>query len=390
MTSQFDNIVDRRHTNSMKWDVADHELPMWVADMDFPTAPVVHEAIIRRANHGIFGYTDVPSDFSQALCWWWRERHGWHIQPEWLHFCTGVVPALSSMVRSLTDVGDRIAVITPAYNIFFHSILNSNRQVAPCDLRYDNGEYSVDFPALEATLADPKVTLLILCNPHNPVGILWDRQTLERIGDMCDRHKVTVISDEIHCDISAPNCSYIPFAAASPTCSRISAICLSASKAFNIAGIQAAAVVVPNAQLREDIVRGLHRDEVAEPNVFAIDATVAAFSPRGAQWLDSLRRYLWENRRYAEDYLAKYLPVVRAIPAQATYLLWLDCSAITTDSTKLAACIRKTSGLVLSDGAIFRGNGQEFLRLNLACPRSQLDDGLQRLRTGVLAYLAQA
>lgn len=384
MQYPFDERIDRRNTGSMKWDVAENELPMWVADMDFQTAPEITESMMERAKQGIFGYTILTDEWYQAYQTWWKERHHFEIDKEWLIFCTGVVPAISSIVRKMTTVGENVAVMTPVYNIFFNSILNNGRNVLENRLKYDGLGYQIDFDDLEKKLSDPQTTLLILCNPHNPVGKIWDRDTLEKIGDLCSRYHVLVLSDEIHCDLTKPGADYIPFASVSENCCRNSITCVAPTKAFNLAGIQTAAVIVPDENLRHKVSRGLNTDEVAEPNVFAAIAPVAAFT-HGGEWLDALRKYLWENRNFAEDYIEREIWGVSAVPAQATYLLWLDCSNLIGNSTDFCHFIRSHSGLYLSDGKEYR-NGEGFLRMNLACPRKQVEDGLNRLKESVAAY----
>lgn len=383
MKSIFDREINRRGTGSMKWDVGEKELPMWVADMDFQTAPEVTKAIVERAKQGVFGYTLIGDEWYQAYQNWWRERHGLEIQKEWLIFCTGVVPAISSIVRKMTTVGENVVVMTPVYNIFFNSILNNGRNVLESRLKYDGEQYEIDFEDLEEKLKNPQTSLLILCNPHNPVGKIWDQKTLERIGVLCARYHVLVLSDEIHCDLTAPGKEYVPFAGVSEECRRNSITCIAPTKTFNLAGIQTAAVFVPDETLRHKVNRGLNTDEVAEPNVFAAMAPVAAFT-KGAAWLDSLRVYLWENRKYAQDFIQREIPGMHAVSGEATYLLWIDATNVSLPAEvkktgDLSEYIRQRSGLYLSDGREYR-NGDGFLRMNLACPRSRVIDGLQRLR----------
>ncbi len=382
MKYDFDTPIDRRGTGSLKWDVAEGELPMWVADMDFQTAPEIREAISRRAEHGVFGYSVVPEAWYDAYREWWGSRHAFPLEKDWLIFCTGVVPAISSIVRKLTTPAEKVLLQTPVYNIFFNSVLNNGRQVLQSPLRYEKGNYSIDFADLEEKLADPQTSLMILCNPHNPVGKIWDRDTLARIGELCEKHHVTVLSDEIHCDLTDPGCSYTPFASVSEACRTNSITCIAPTKAFNLAGLQTAAVVVPDAFLRHKVWRGLNTDEVAEPNAFAVEAAVAAFT-RGGGWLDQLREYLFENKRLVKEFVAQNLPELSLVPSQATYLLWLDCSRICEDSAALAEHIRKTTGLYLSEGAQYGLGGERFLRLNIACPRARLEEGLKRLADGV-------
>lgn len=385
MNYDFDTPVNRKGTGSLKWDVADNELPMWVADMDFQTAPEIREAIENRALHGIFGYSVVPEEWYQAYMGWWNNRHGLNMEKDWLVFCTGVVPAISSIVRKLTTPAEKVLIQTPVYNIFFNSIENNGRQVLECPLRYENGEYDIDFDKLEQTLSDPQVTLMLLCNPHNPVGKIWNRETLARIGELCFQYHVVVVSDEIHCDLTDPGCRYIPFASVSDACRDNSITCIAPTKAFNLAGLQTAAVMIPNGTLRHKVWRGLNTDEVAEPNSFAVPAAVAAFT-KGAGWLDALRAYLYENKALVRDFMAKELPEIRVVPSQATYLLWLDCSGLGGNTAEIASFIRGETGLYLSSGGQYGGNGAAFLRMNLACPRVTVEEGLSRLKQGILAY----
>lgn len=384
MGFQFDNKINRRNTGSLKWEVPEHELPMWVADMDFQTAPEITDSIIERAKQGVFGYNVVTDEWYEAYQKWWGERHHFQLQKDWLIFCTGVVPAISSIVRKVTTVGEYVVVMTPVYNIFFNSILNNGRNVLESRLRYDGSEYQIDFTDLEEKLSNPQTTLMILCNPHNPIGKIWDKETLKRIGDLCSKYHVLVLSDEIHCDLTEPGWEYTPFASVSDNCRRNSITCVAPTKTFNLAGIQTAAVIVPDNHLRHKVSRGLNTDEVAEPNVFATVAPVAAFNC-GEKWLDALREYLRENRTFAEDYIKKEMKDIFPVSARATYLLWIDCRNVIGSSTNLCDFIRSHSGLYLSDGNEYR-NGEGFLRMNLACPREQVEDGLKRLKESVVAY----
>ena len=383
----FDTTVNRRGTASLKWDVEEHELPMWVADMDFQTAPEIREALEKRVAHGVFGYTVIPDTWNQAYVNWWKKRHHFLVQPEWLVFCTGVVPAISSAVRKLTTPGENVLIQTPVYNIFFNSIVNNGRNVLESPLVYDGQAYQIDFVQLEKDLANPQTTLMILCNPHNPVGKIWDRETLEKIGNLCEKYHVTVLSDEIHCDLTAMGKEYVPFAAVSETCKKISVSLWAPTKTFNIAGLQTAAIMAADPTLRHKMWRALNTDEVAEPNAFAIDAAIAAFS-KGEAWLDALREYIDENKQMVKQYLEKELPQISVVSLDVTYLLWLDCHEITEDSVKLATFIREKTGLYLSEGAEYGGDGRYFLRLNVACPKERLKEGLKRLKEGILAYVS--
>ncbi len=388
MKYDFDACVDRKNTNSLKWDVKDNELPMWVADMDFQTAPEVREEIIKRAEHGIFGYSVVTDEWYDAYISWWKIRHNFEMNKDSLIFCTGVVPAISSIVRKLTTPAEKVLIQTPVYNIFFNCVLNNGREIIESPLLYDGKEYSVDFYDLEKKLSDPQTTLMILCNPHNPIGKIWDKETLGKIGELCKKYGVIVVSDEIHCDITDPGLDYFPFASVSDTCREISVTCIAPTKTFNLAGIQTAAVFASNGFLRHKVWRGLNTDEVAEPNAFAVDAAVAAFT-RGGTWLDKLREYLFKNKKITAEFLLRELKEVRLVPSQATYLLWLDCSDFSDDSDKLSEFIRSKTGLYLSCGSVYGVSGKSFLRLNIACPKDRLIDGLLRLKQGVMEYIKQ-
>lgn len=384
MMYDFDKATDRSNTHSLKWNVKEGELPMWVADMDFETAPEIIEALNKRLQHGIFGYTNISEDWYDAYVGWWKRRHHMMIEKDWLIFCTGVVPAISSIVRKLTTPAEKVLIQTPVYNIFFNSILNNGRQVLESPLVYDGTDYHIDFEDLEENLADPQTTLMILCNPHNPVGRIWDKETLHKIGELCSKHHVVVISDEIHCDLTNPGTEYIPFASVSEVCRENSITCIAPTKAFNMAGLQTAAVVVPNPVLRHKVWRGLNTDEVAEPNAFAVDAAIAAFTKSEA-WLEALRVYLYENKRYAVSFIEEQLPQLKVVPSDATYLLWIDCSNISDDTEVLAKKLREKTGLYLLAGQAFGGNGTLFLRMNTACQKKVLEDGLNRLKEGILA-----
>ena len=378
----FDTVIDRKNTGSLKWDVKEGELPMWVADMDFTTAPEIIEAIAKRVQHGVYGYSVMPDEWYSAYTDWWSRRHGLDMERKGLIFCTGVVPAISSVVRKLTTPAEKVLIQTPVYGVFFNCILNNGRQVIENPLSYNGHEYSIDFEDLEEKLSNPQTTLMILCNPHNPIGKIWDRETLAKIGALCKKHNVTVLADEIHCDLTDPDCDYIPFASVNEDCRDISVTAIAPTKTFNLAGLQTAAVYVHDKVLRHKVWRGLNTDEVAEPNAFAVTAAVAAFT-EGEEWLNELRRYICENKAIVAEFLHSQLPQVKLVPSRATYLLWLDCGEVTEDAKKLAEFIREETGLFLSHGNQYGGNGNRFLRLNIACPKVTLKDGLERLKTAI-------
>jgi cystathionine beta-lyase len=382
MVYDFDAVTNRSGTNAYKWEIGAGELPMWVADMDFPTAPAVREAIERRAAHGVFGYSVIPPAWNSAIVAWWQQRHAVIFSPESVIFCAGVVPAISSMIRKLTTPAEKVLVQTPVYNIFFNSICNNGRFPVENPLQRTADGYEIDWTDLEQKLSDPQVTLMLLCNPQNPGGIIWGREDLSRIGALCARYHVTVISDEIHCDLTDPGYDYVPFASASDTCRAISITCVAPSKAFNIAGLQGAAVIAADEALRHKVWRGLNTDECAEPNAFAIQAAIAAFTV-GGEWLDALRMYIAANKAMVRGYLQQELPELTMVDGHATYLCWLDCRQISRDDLQLAADIRQKTGLFLSNGSQYGAAGAGYLRMNVACPRHMVEDGLDRLRRAV-------
>ncbi|MBT2649852.1 pyridoxal phosphate-dependent aminotransferase [Bacillus sp. ISL-34] len=387
MTFDFDKMTNRFDTNSYKWNVGCKELPMWVADMDFETSPTIIEAMQKRLDHHTFGYTIVPDTYYEAVAQWWETRHQFHVKKEWVMFCTGVVPAISSIVRKMTKVDDKVLVLAPVYNIFYNSIVNNQRKVLSSELVYKDNKYSIDFDDLEEKLANSDTKLMIFCNPHNPIGKVWSKEILEKIGNLCIKHDVLVLSDEIHCDLAHPGYRYTPFASVSEEIAQNCITCVSPTKTFNLAGIQTSSIIVPNPTLRKLVNRGINTDEVAEPNVFAIEAAISAFT-KGGPWLTALLKYLMVNKQFLEDFVASQLPELQVIHSEATYLAWIDCGSLTNDTIKLCEFIRKETGLYVSEGAIFGGNGRNFIRVNFACPKERLEDGLQRLKKGLEPFLS--
>ncbi len=385
MKYDFDKVINRRGTGSEKWNVPETELPMWVADMDFPTAPEIIEALKNRADHGIFGYAMVTDDWYDAVAGWWESRHGFRPEKESLLFVDGVIPAIDTAIRGLTQPGDQVLILTPTYNHFFVSIEGNDRVALECHLLYEEGQYAIDKEDFEKKAAEEKTKIFLMSNPQNPTGNIWDRETLAWLGETCRRHNVLVISDEIHCDLTDPGYDYTPFPSVSPDCAKNSITCIAPTKAFNIAGIQSAAVIVANEELRRMMKKDFMRYDASMPNAFAVDAAVAAFT-KGGPWLDGLRSYIAENKAFVSSYLAEHLPQVRAVTSHATYLVWLDFSDVTEDGTSLIRWIRKKTGLYMMKGEEYGSNGKAFGRLNIACPRETLTDGLERLVEGVKTY----
>ena len=373
----FESVTDRNNTNCLKWDLFDDDLPMWVADMDFKVAPQIQEAILKRANHPVYGYTIVPDELFDAYIDWWDSRYNLKMSKEDMAYSVGVMPSISSMIRCLTEENDEILIQSPVYHVFYYVIEDNNRRVLENQLIYENGEYRIDFDDLDEKLS--RVKLMILCNPHNPVGKIWSEKDLARIGELCKKHDVILISDEIHCDLTDPGVKYNPFEAEDYVIR-----CLSPSKSFNIAGFQSSVVHTTNNELLDRIKTQMHIDNSDSCNVFAASAVIAAYG-ESEEWLDELREVLYRNKQIVRDYLAEELPVVRMVECDATYLLWLDCSALNVASKVLSEFLRQNQGLFLSAGVDFGRNGDNFLRMNIACPKKLLRDGLDKFKVGVIA-----
>ena len=378
----FDSIIDRRSTDSFKWDVGENELPMWVADMDFAAAPEIVEAFSERLKHGIFGYCKLNDEWYDAYTEWWKRRHGLEMDRDGLIFASGVVPAILSVVKHLTSPGDRIIMLTPMYNHFYSCISENGRRIEEVELVYNGEGYSIDFDKLKAAMKDSDSHLMIFCNPQNPTGTIWSREEIYRIGELCRRYDITVISDEIHCDIITPGKEYVPFASVSENCRDISITCIAPTKAFNLAGLQSAALYVYQEELRKRVSFAVQRDELSMPNTFASAAAVAAFT-NGEAWLSELNEYIYENKKAVNEYLNNELSGIKAVKGDAAYLMWLDCTALDIGSRKLSKMIREKSGLYLMSGSHYGKGGNGFLRMNVACPRALLYDGLDRLKAAV-------
>lgn len=380
MRYDFDEPVERRRTNSYKWDSEpEGVLPMWVADMDFRTAPCITGALQRRVAHGIFGYTRVPDEYYDAVIGWFGRRHGWELRREWMIYTSGVVPAVSAVIKALTVPGDKVLVQTPVYNCFFSSIRNNGCEVVSSPLLQTGDTYRIDFDDLERKAADGRVRILLLCNPHNPAGRVWTREELVRIGEICLRRGVTVVSDEIHCELVFPGHVYTPFAALSDEFRQHSVTCVSPSKAFNIAGLQIANIVCADEEMRRKIDKAININEVCDVNPFGVAATVAAYN-EGEEWLSRLLEYLYGNFLYMQGFCRKYLPDFPVMRLEGTYLVWMDCSRLKRTSEEIEGLLVKEAGLHLNAGTMYGEAGEGFMRWNIACPRSRLEEGLERFR----------
>ncbi len=385
-TSVFDVILSRRHTNSYKWDTTpDDVIPMWVADMDFKTAPAIIEALEERVRQGIFGYTHVPDEYYQAVCRWFSTRHGLDINPGHIIYTSGVVPAISAILQAVCLPGESVIVQTPAYNCFFSSIRNNGCTLADNRLIYDKGRYSLDFENLEELARRSDVTALILCNPHNPSGRVWTPEELRRIGDICLENNVFVIADEIHCEIVYPGYRYTPYASLGAEYARGSATCISPSKAFNIAGLQIANIVVPNDSYRRRIDKSININEVCDVNPFGVLATIAAYE-RSSEWLDSLIEYLDGNRRLLAEHFERELPEFTLTPMEGTYLGWFNISCTGLKAAEVESILVEQAHVRLNAGEMYGPGGSDFLRINLALPRSVLSTALASI-TPVLRKL---
>ena len=381
MKYNFDEIIPRRNTNSVKWDEAaqDDIIPLWVADMDFRVLPQITEALRQRVDHGVFGYTHVPDSYYESVIRWFKDRHGLQgVKPSDIIYTSGVVPAISAIVRGLTLPGDKVLVQTPVYNCFFSSIRNQGCLVEENHLVYKNNTYVVDWDDFERKCADSRVRIFLLCNPHNPAGRVWKKEELLRMGEICQKHDVFVISDEIHCELVMPGNEYTPFASLSDDFLKNSATCVAPTKAFNIAGLQIANIIVKDRTKRERIDRAINIHEVCDVNPFGVIATEAAYTEEGAEWLRQLNTYLFANYRFLCDFFSKHFPSLEVVKLEGTYLVWVDCSSLGKSSTEIVNNLYR-HGVWMNDGVMYGESQGAFIRINIACPRRILEKGLLRM-----------
>lgn len=384
MKYDFDKQIDRRGTGSVKYDFlaengfAPDAIPLWVADMDLRAPREVTEKLEAVARHGIFGYSDAKASYFEAVHDWFAARHGWAIRPEWLVKAPGVVFAIAAAVRAFSDEGDGVIIQRPVYYPFEKIIRANGRRVVDNALILRSGRYEMDFDGLEQLLSGERVKIFLLCSPHNPVGRVWTAAELTRVGELCRAHGVLVISDEIHCDFTYPGITHIPFASLGPDFSQNSVICTAPSKTFNLAGVQAANIFVPDGAKRKRLVKSIGATGFAGLSAFGLAACETAYR-FGGDWLQQLRPYLYDNLCFVRDFLREHLPQVRLIEPEGTYLLWLDFSACGLSDAALEDLLRKKAGLWLDEGCLFGPQGQGFQRVNIACPRSLLQKALERL-----------
>ncbi|UQB69825.1 MalY/PatB family protein [Epilithonimonas zeae] len=383
MKYNFDEIIERRGTNSIKWDAADRGvLPMWVADMDFKTAPEITEALSTKIAQGIFGYSSIPAEFYDAVINWWKSVHRYPIKKNHILPGPGMIPTLSAILRTFIKSGDTIIIQPPVYNHFYHFIKNCGFGMSENNLVYKEGHYQIDFDDLELIASDPKSKLLLLCNPHNPVGRVWKRSELERIAEICSRHQVMVISDEMHADIVYEGHQHIPFISVAERYNLKAVTCGSPCKTFNLAGLPISYVISKNEDILSKIQRTFEIQETGYPNPIAVTALIAAYK-NGAGWMEALKDYLYQNLQYLKNYIDNNVPDIKVIPLEATYLVWLDCHSLNTSSEVLYKILLEEEKLWVNPGTMYGEAGEGFLRINIGCPREILSDGLNRLKNAV-------
>ena len=381
MKYDFDKIIPRRGTNSVKWDVAkeDGVIPMWVADMDFQAAPCIRQAMKERMDHGVFGYTLVPNSYYESIISWFDRRHQWKIDRNWILYTSGVVPAISAIIKALTEPGDKVLVQTPVYNCFFSSIRNNGCTTAENALVRKGNSYEIDFDDFERQAADEKTKVFLLCNPHNPAGRVWTPDELSRMNDICLRHGVKVIADEIHCELVMPGYKFTPFAAVSKACQDNCITTNSPTKSFNIAGLQIANIITNNDTIKRKIDRAININEVCDVNPFGVIALQAAYN-EGESWIDQLNLYLWENYKVLKDFFQEHLPKLQVLKLEGTYLVWVDISATDLKADELTNELLQQGKVMVNSGTMYgKTTGANYLRLNIAMPRSLMLEALQRI-----------
>lgn len=387
MEYDFSRPTERRGTDSYKWDSAPEAdiIPLWVADMDFETFPGITEALQRRVAHGIFGYTRVPEAYYEAVCNWFDKHHGWHINREDIIYTSGVVPAVSAVIKALTLPGDQVIVQGPVYNCFFSSIRNNGCETVSNSLIYNKEElrYEIDFDDLERKLAHERARLMLLCNPHNPGGRVWTRDELTRVAELCHKYGVRVVSDEIHCELTLYDNEYVPFGSLPDELSHGSITCCSPSKAFNTAGLQIANIICRDAEVRNRIDRAININEVCDVNPFGVIALQAAYSDEGYEWLTQLRAYISSNYDLLRERFARELPKCKVMRMEGTYLAWIDCSELHISSDEIEEMLMHENKVWVNAGSMYGTEGAAFIRINMACTSELLNEGITRIVNGL-------
>ena len=378
----FDQLLNRRGSHSVKWDEPEQEgvIPMWVADMDFVAAPAIQEALRKRVEHGVFGYTLVPDAYYDAIVNWFGRYHHWTIDRQDIIYTTGVVPAVSCAIQALTMGGENVLIQTPVYNCFFSSIRNSGSNILENPLKRQGDTYVIDFDDFERKCADEKTTTFLLCNPHNPAGRVWTKEELQRMNDICMRHHVRVIADEIHCELVMPGYTFTPFASISAACRDNSVTLNSPSKSFNIAGLQIANIICHDPAMRRRINRQVNINEVCDVNPFGVEALMAAYND-SRDWLVALNDYLWENYQALCRFCEEQLPQWKVLKLEGTYLPWVDITATGMTSDALADLLLREAKVMVNSGTMYGvQTGKGYIRLNIACPRARMLEGLERIK----------
>lgn len=387
MEYDFSRPTDRRGTDSYKWDSAPEAdiIPLWVADMDFETFPCITEALQRRVAHGIFGYTRVPEAYYEAVCNWFGKHHGWHINRKDIIYTSGVVPAVSAVIKALTLPGDQVIVQGPVYNCFFSSIRNNGCETVSNSLIYNKEElrYEIDFDDLERKLAHERARLMLICNPHNPGGRVWTRDELTRMAELCHKYGVRVVSDEIHCELTLYDNEYVPFGSLPDELSHGSITCCSPSKAFNTAGLQIANIICRDAEVRNRIDRAININEVCDVNPFGVIALQAAYSDEGYEWLTQLRAYISSNYDLLRERFARELPKCKVMRMEGTYLAWIDCSELHISSDEIEEMLMHENKVWVNAGSMYGTEGAAFIRINMACTSELLNEGITRIVNGL-------
>lgn len=387
MEYDFSRPTERRGTDSYKWDSAPETdiIPLWVADMDFETFPAITEALQRRVAHGIFGYTRVPEAYYEAVCNWFGKRHGWHINREDIIYTSGVVPAVSAVIKALTLPGDQVIVQGPVYNCFFSSIRNNGCEMVSNSLIYNKEElrYEIDFDDLERKLAHERARLMLLCNPHNPGGRVWTRDELTSVAELCRKYGVRIVSDEIHCELTLYDNEYVPFGSLPDELSHGSITCCSPSKAFNTAGLQIANIVCRDTEVRNRIDRAININEVCDVNPFGVIALQAAYSDEGYEWLTQLRAYISSNYDLLRERFARELPKCKVMRMEGTYLAWIDCSELHISSDEIEEMLMHENKVWVNAGSMYGTEGAAFIRINMACTSELLNEGITRIVNGL-------
>lgn len=387
MKYNFDEEINRFKTSSVKWDEVDtifggeNLLPMWVADMDFKVPEPVINAIKERADHGIFGYTARNDSYYEAIIGWMQRRHNWKVEKDWICHAPGVVPALGMIVRTFTKPGDKIIIQSPVYYPFTNVVEKNERIIVQNPLKYEDGKYVMDFEDLESKMG-PDVKMIIISSPHNPVGRVWTKEELTQLGEICLKHNVLVVSDEIHFDLILKGHSHTPFASISEEFALNSIICTAPSKTFNLAGLQTSNIIIPNKNIREQFTNTIESLFIGMTSTFGLVATESAYR-YGDEWLDQLLEYLDQNLAFLTNYINQNIPELKVIPTEGTYLVWIDCRELGLEAKELEHLMQKEAKVALDEGYIFGKNGEGFTRVNIACPRSILEEGLRRIEKAV-------